>query len=79
MRWQDILKSLDDDQPSYHQAILQNLFFATLNQRMNARGEKYRVFAKDEGFLKNRNTYGVDNLYRYESLFKDPEAALERI
>lgn len=72
----DILKNLDDDKPSYHQAILQNLFFATLNQRMNARGEKYRIFAKDEGFLKNRNTYGVDNLYRYESLFKDPEAAL---
>ncbi len=72
-----ILKSLDDDEPSYHQAILQNLFFATLNQRMNARGEKYRVFAKDEGFLKNRNTYGVDNLYRYESLFRDPEAALK--
>ena len=44
---------------------------------MNARGEKYRVFAKDEGFLKNRNTYGVDNLYRYESLFRDPEAALK--
>jgi adenine-specific DNA-methyltransferase len=72
-----IMNSLDDDKPSYHQAILQNLFFATLNQRMNARGEKYRVFAKDEGFLKNRNTYGVDNLYRYESLFKDPEAALK--
>ena len=74
---QNILNSLDDDKTTYHQAILQNLFFATLNQRMNARGEKYRVFAKDEGFLKNRNTYGVDNLYRYESLFKDQEAALE--
>ena len=72
----NILKSLDDDKPTYHQAILQNLFFATLNQRMNARGEKFRVFAKDEGFLKNRNTYGVDNLYRHEALFKDPEAAL---
>lgn len=72
-----ILKNQDDDKPTYHQAILQNLFFATLNQRMNARGEQYRVFAKDEGFLKNRNTYGVDNLYRYESLFKDPGAALK--
>lgn len=72
----DILKNLDYDKPTYHQAILQNLFFATLNQRMNSRGEKYRVFAKDEGFLKNRNTYGVDNLYRYECLFKDPESAL---
>lgn len=72
----DILKTLEDDEPTYHQAILQNLFFATLNQRMNARGEKYRIFAKDEGFLKNRNSYGVDNLYRYESLFVDPDEAL---
>jgi adenine-specific DNA-methyltransferase len=72
----NILNNLDDDKPTYHQAILQNLFFATLNQRMNARGEKYRIFAKDEGFQKNKNTYGVDNLYRYETLFKDPEAAL---
>ena len=72
----NILKSLDADKPTYHQAILQNLFFATLNQRMNSRGEKHRVFAKDEGFQKNRNTYGVDNLYHYESLFKDPESAL---
>lgn len=69
----NILKCLDDDKPTYHQAILQNLFFATLNQKM---GKKNRIFAKDEGFLKNKNTYGVDNLYRYESLFKDPENAL---
>ncbi len=72
-----LLKSLDENESSYYQGVLQNLFFATLNQRMNARGEKYRVFAKDEGFLRNRNTYGVDNLYRYESLFRDPETALE--
>ncbi len=73
----ELLKSLDEDESSYYQAVLQNLFFATLNQRMNARGEKYRDFAKDEGFLRNRNTYGVDNLYRYESLFRDPDTALE--
>ncbi len=76
-RLSELLKSLDEDESSYYQAVLQNLFFATLNQRMNARGEKYRVFAKDEGFLRNRNTYGVDNLYRYESLFRDPDTALE--
>jgi len=73
-----VLKNLDDDQPTYHQAILQNLFFATLNQRMgkDSKGEPYRKYALDEGFQKNRNTYGVDNLYRYESLFKDPDSAL---
>jgi len=43
----------------------------------DAKGQPYRVFAKDEGFLKNRATYDVNNLYRYESLFREaPEAAL---
>ena len=77
---QNILWSLDDDKPTYHQAILQNLFFATLNQRMgkDSKGEPFRKYAKDEGFRKNRKTHGVDNLYRYESLFKDPDAALKQ-
>lgn len=60
-----------DTSSTYYQAILQNLFFATLNQRMgkDAKGQPYRVFAKDEGFQKNRATYDVNNLYRYEKLF----------
>lgn len=63
---------------TYYQAILQNLFFATLNQRMgkDSNGKPYRIFATDEGFLKNRATYDVNNLYRYESLFRDPSTAL---
>ena len=72
-----LLKSLKGEDSSYYWAILQNLFFATLNQRMNTSGRKYRKFAKDQGFHKNKDTYGIDNLYRYESLFKDEEAALE--
>ncbi len=74
-----ILTDLDDDRSTYYQAILQNLFFATLNQRMgkDAKGQPYRFFAKDEGFQKNRTTYDVNNLYRYESLFREaPDAAL---
>ena len=74
-----LLKDFDDDSPSYYQAILQNLFFATLNQRMgkDAKGQPYRFFAKDEGFQKNRATYDVNTLYRYEALFREtPEAAL---
>jgi len=56
---------------TYYQAILQNLFFATLNQRMgkDGKGNPYRAFAKDEGFHKNKATYDVNNLYRYEKLF----------
>lgn len=74
-----ILTDLDDDRSTYYQAILQNLFFATLNQHMgqDAKGQSYRVFAKDEGFLKNKATYDINNLYRYESLFREaPDAAL---
>ena len=74
----DILVDLDDDSCSYHQGILQNLFFATLNQRMgkDSKGKPHRAFAKDEGFPKNKSTYGVDTLYRYEEHFQDPDKAL---
>jgi type I restriction-modification system DNA methylase subunit len=75
-----LLKGFDPESETsstYYQAILQNLFFATLNQRMNASGKAYRVFAKDEGFLKNKATHDINNLYRYESLFADgADAAL---
>jgi len=73
-----LLKGFDPESKSsstYYQAILQNLFFATLNQRMgkDAKGQPYRVFAKDDGWQKNRATYDVNNLYRYEKLFAVPE------
>ena len=74
-----ILKDISPNASTYNEAILQNLFFATLNQRMgkDAKGQPYRAFAKDEGFQKNRTTYGVDTLYRYEDHFRDPDTALE--
>jgi adenine-specific DNA-methyltransferase len=74
------LKDLTPGGSTYYQAILQNLFFATLNQRMGKdkkTGKPYRAFARDEGFKKNRATYGVDTLYRYEDLFRDPNTVLE--
>jgi len=49
---------------NYYNAILQNLFFATLNRPINERG-----WAKNEGFLKNRSNFGVKTLYRYEDKF----------
>lgn len=74
-----ILTELAPDACTYHLAILQNLFFATLNQRMgkDRNGQSYRAFARDEGFPKNRATYGVDTLYRYEEYFRDPGTALD--
>ena len=73
-----LLKGFDPESETsstYYQAILQNLFFATLNQRMgkDSKGNPYRVFATDEGFQKNRATYDVNNLYRYEKLFAIPQ------
>jgi adenine-specific DNA-methyltransferase len=57
---------------NYYNAILQNLFFATLNRPINERG-----WAKNEGFLKNRNTFGIKSLYRYEDKFLiSPEEVL---
>ncbi len=77
---QRILTDLAPDASTYHQAILQNLFFATLNQRMgkDRNGQPYRAFARDEGFPKNRATYGVDTLYRYEEHFREPDTALDQ-
>lgn len=71
----DILKNFapdSEDSSQYYHAILQNLFFATLNQRMgkNSKGEAHRQFALDEGFQKNRATHDLNNYYRYEAEFQ---------
>jgi adenine-specific DNA-methyltransferase len=73
-----VLKGFDPESETsstFYLAILQNLFFATLNQRMgkDSKGCPYRAFATDEGFQKNRETYDVNNLYRYEKLFAVPQ------
>ena len=46
----------------YYRAILQNLFFATLNQEMGKRA--FRIDGKNQN---------VTNLMRYKSYFKDPD------
>jgi hypothetical protein len=64
-----ILKDFGDEH-HYYNAILQNLFFGTLNQKM---GEE-RKFAKDGGNIRtNVSEYGVKNVYRYANLFAVPE------
>jgi len=49
---------------NYYNAILQNLFFATLNQRMGD-----RKFAADDGYPSNKKEYGVKTLFRYADRF----------
>ena len=70
------LNSVGEDESTYYHAILQNLFFATLNQPMNANGEPVRQFAADGDFQENRNQHGVKTLYRYKKSFRDPANAL---
>ncbi|RME62445.1 MAG: SAM-dependent DNA methyltransferase, partial [Nitrospirae bacterium] len=54
----------DKNSSNYYNAILQNLFFATLNQKM---GE--RKFATENGYPSNKKEYGVKTLYRYGDMF----------
>jgi adenine-specific DNA-methyltransferase len=50
----------------FYKAILQNLFFATLNTEMDQRD-----------WAKGGQNYMAHNLYRYKELFKNPNKAIE--
>ena len=67
-----LLKSFDSQsktQDNYYRVILQNLFFATLNNKIEDRD-----FARDGGSVTaNKEQYGVKTLYRYEDEFAIPE------
>ncbi len=61
------LKDFDPEKgATYYLAILQNLFFATLNRPV-----AQRDFAPNKGFLQNKNQYDVNSLFRYEKLFQN--------
>ena len=60
---QKLLKNYDRKGDSYYRAILQNLFFATLNTEM-----KERDFSK-----KNNNDHRNPNLFRYADLMADKD------
>jgi adenine-specific DNA-methyltransferase len=64
-----VLTLLNDVSPqgsTYYKAILQNLFFATLNQEMDKRE-----------FRKDGQHFMAHNLYRYRHLLKNPDAVLK--
>lgn len=65
-----ILKDFNKNKKSqnYYHAILQNLFFGTLNQKMDE-----RKFAKEGDINTNRVEFGVKNLFRYADLFNISE------
>ncbi len=68
-----ILVSTDPQESTYYKAILQNLFFATLNQEMNtAEKPNNRKFRG-----KRRQHYNITSLYRYEEYFANSDEALQ--
>ena len=63
---------------NYYKAILQNLFFATLNTETadeDEDGNKQRVW-RASGGPKRMDKYLIHTVYRYKGDFKDPDAAL---
>lgn len=68
-----LLKDLSRQGDSYYKAILQNLFFATLNTPIGD-----RRFRHKESYRKGFNPdYGDKSIYRYEEDFKNPDEISE--
>ena len=65
----EILKDFSTGESNYYKAILQNLFFATLNTRQEDR--KFR--SEKRGYKGYNPDFGNHNVYRYHDLFKDNE------
>lgn len=61
-----LLTDLSPKESTYYKAILQNLFFATLNQEMDKRE-----------FRKSGQNFMAHNLYRYKNLLKNPSEILK--
>ena len=70
---QELLVNIDPQESTYYKAILQNLFFATLNQEMNTPEKPQRRKFRGEG----RQHYNITSLYRYKRYFIDPDEALK--
>jgi len=62
-----IIKDLPDDKSTYYKAILQNLFFATLNTPQ----DKRRFTDEVRGYKGYNPDFGNHNVYRYHELFKN--------
>src|SRR5438132_201705 len=57
---------VNDNKSVFYKAILQNLFFATLNTEMDKRG-----------WTKEEQNFMAHSLYRHRELFRNPNAALD--
>lgn len=70
----EILTDLKQRNDNFYKAILQNLFFATLNTKKDER----RFTSKKKGYKGYSHDFGNHNVYRYEELFKDSEEVIEK-
>jgi adenine-specific DNA-methyltransferase len=71
------VKQGDGDQSSYYKAILQNLFFATLNTDMNKDTPGSRCFITDRKSAGGVSEgYSVPTVFRYKQLFQEQEKAI---
>lgn len=61
----------EDTKSIYYKAVLQNLFFATLNQE-----RKKRAFRNSKDKKQHRN---ITHLMRYESFFKNPQLFIDLV
>jgi len=66
----NILENFADEDSTFYKAILQNLFFATLNTKQVDR--KFR--SETRGHKGFNPDFGNQNVFRYHDLFKDPES-----
>lgn len=72
-----IIKFEDFNGSSYYKAILQNLFFATLNTEMNHEKADSRRFRREIKGPQNPD-YHDHSLFRYENLFIDPSITISK-
>ncbi|MDW7679597.1 MAG: hypothetical protein SCK70_03485, partial [bacterium] len=70
----NILNKTDNTGSAYYKAILQNLFFATLNTEMNKDKPGSRKFVERSDFKKHSQQHLMP-AYRYERFFKNPVEA----
>ncbi len=80
-RLRELLKTDPTANPeagNYYLAILQNLFFATLNVEMGAdeQGNRRRRWASENKRGGQSGHYLISSVYRHKELFKDPDATL---
>jgi adenine-specific DNA-methyltransferase len=71
-----MLNSLEPDESTYYKAILQNLFFATLNTEMNNPRAPRRFRGVNSSGGRDSH-HGIASVYRYQAMFRDPQQALD--